>query len=400
MTTRGMVTLVPSDNTANATNELNVMASQANGIVKAVTEIFNMEGKEMYEDLYRFLLLFVPALFRQFNDNDTLLAAVEKNMERFYGVLENAFYSQPKQMQSFFTGLINTINTVVESPETRDFLTKVITQLLISFHPSTVHEGFDTNVTNFFTELFENDFIPESIPEYVEYDDIQDWLSNIQLYAVSALSNDANMSASTAEQMVESINLMQARLMIGEVADNDEVLPALGYPGIVCTVRKFECRDPEDMKSMRHFMELEKTQAGYFNLRPLPINNTCHFNPNTDDAVYIATNDDAGILCGSMAIRFFHRNRAVEINLFATQREKNPNIQGVGRDIMNRLLADCAASNVSFIFLFPLEGAIPFYEKFGFRFFKTGNFSLDSFMYLPVSLEPTDITSVSALKPE
>ncbi len=171
-----------------------------------------------------------------------------------------------------------------------------------------------------------------------------------------------------------------------------------GYPGMKCSIVKFECNDPNDMAEMAKYIQLENSQEAFFSLRPLPITNTCHYHQNVDDAVYIASNDDAEVVCGSMAIRFYHKNRSVEVNLFATQRERNPNIKGVGTNIMNRLIADCNLSGVSYIFLWPLTGAVTFYEQFGFRFFNTSNRKVNEYMYLPVMEEPA-VSSMNELKP-
>lgn len=90
-----------------------------------------------------------------------------------------------------------------------------------------------------------------------------------------------------------------------------------------------------------------------------------------------------------MAIRFFHDNRAIEVNLFATQTQKNPNVKGVGTKIMERMLADCRASNISYVFLWPLAGAVSFYEQFGFQFFNTSDSKINEYMYLPITQEPS-----------
>lgn len=149
---------------------------------------------------------------------------------------------------------------------------------------------------------------------------------------------------------------------INELADK-YVHP--GWPDMKCFIRKFECNDDEDVKALKHYEQLESLQEAFFSL--LPIFNSCQLqNPDFREAVYVASNGD--VVCGSMAVTFSFDDRSVYVDLLSTQRELNPNIRGVGRQLMERLIADCRASNVSFISLKPVQGKEDFYRLFGFEF--------------------------------
>lgn len=166
----------------------------------------------------------------------------------------------------------------------------------------------------------------------------------------------------------------------------------IGYPNMRCRVEKLECGHYADRQRIEHFRRLEKEQNAFFRLNPISKSKGCE--KDEPSAFYVAWNDDGGqeILCGAMTVMYYAPLRAIYVPYFETQSSLNPNIRGVGSEIMSRLIQDCEASDISFIFLFALSAAVPFYQKFGFV--PAPN---SYYMYRVVRAEPPEDTNFGEL---
>lgn len=155
--------------------------------------------------------------------------------------------------------------------------------------------------------------------------------------------------------VIESDNdLIQLAIRYGA-----EMPPPIGDPNRKCEIQKFECSSEEDREELLKLRDLEMEQSDYFFLKPLRLHCKQPF------VYYVARQDD--VLCGSLSAVYYAHNRSMQVMWFATQTPFNPNLRGVGSNLMRTFLEDCKASRISFVFLVPLHSAIGFYEKMGFK---------------------------------